>query len=278
MNKVKLDLKDSIADTLLITLYAKSVETQHKEPLIHDPTACELVNKIDYDFSKFKNKKASSVGVAIRASHFDQMTIQFIQKYHKTAHKPVVVFVGCGLDTRIQRIGTIAQHADFYQLDIDEVIEQRHQLLPPQDNEHLIASSMLKTQWMDDLKQQYPDAKFMFVIEGVVMYFNEAQNKQFFIDLAQRFSGAEIHFDTLNKWMSTKSALHDTVSKTNATFKFGMDDDREIEKWHSNLKLVRAYRFNEFNGWRRMGLILSTLMSVIPQFKSSSRLLIYKII
>lgn len=69
MKKISLNLQDDIADTLLITLYAKSVETQKKNPLINDQTACELVEKIDYDFSKYKNKKATSVGVALRSTH-----------------------------------------------------------------------------------------------------------------------------------------------------------------------------------------------------------------
>ena len=43
MKKISLNLQDEIADTLLITLYAKSVETQKKNPLINDQTACELV-------------------------------------------------------------------------------------------------------------------------------------------------------------------------------------------------------------------------------------------
>lgn len=34
------------------------------------------MEKIDYDFSKYKNKKASSVGVALRASHFDNVNIE----------------------------------------------------------------------------------------------------------------------------------------------------------------------------------------------------------
>lgn len=274
MSKIDLQLQDNIADTLLITLYAKSVETKKKSPLIQDFTACQLVEKIAYDFHKFKNKTASSVGVAIRASHFDRMVTQFIQQHQH----PVIVFVGCGLDTRIQRIGKIAEQAQFYQLDIVEVIQARQQLIPTQQNEHLIASSMLETAWMDQLKQQHPNADFMLVIEGVLMYFDEAQNKQLFHDLAERFTGAEIHFDILNRWMSTKSALHDTVSKTKATFKSGIDDNHEIEQWHPRLKLNHVYRFNDFKGWRRMGLVLSTLMSIIPQFKTSSRILVYKVI
>ncbi|MCX5468006.1 class I SAM-dependent methyltransferase [Acinetobacter nematophilus] len=181
MNKIALNLQDEIADTLLITLYAKSVETRKKEPLINDPTACELVEKIDYDFSKYKNKTASSVGIAIRSTHFDQKVKRFIQQHQN----PIIVFVGCGLDTRLQRIGESAQQAQFYQLDLDEVIEQRKRLLSPQENEHLIASSMLSTTWMEQLRQNHPQGNFMFVIEGVLMYFTEAQNQQVFIGLAE---------------------------------------------------------------------------------------------
>lgn len=277
MEKISLKLQDDIADTLLITLYAKSVETQKKNPLINDRTACELVKKIDYDFSKYKNKKATSVGVALRSTHFDQKVKEFIQLHHYLNHQPIIVFVGCGLDTRIQRIGQYAKQAEFYQLDIAEVIEQRQQLIPAQENEHFIASSMLSTTWMDQLKDSHPNGKFMFVIEGVLMYFNQAQNQQVLTALAERFSGAELHFDMLNAWMSTKSDLHDTVSKTKATFKFGLDNEKDIETWHPKLKYVRTYLFNQFKGWHRMGLMLTTLMSIVPKLKTSSRIVIFKI-
>lgn len=277
MKKISLNLQDDIADTLLITLYAKSVETRKKNPLINDQTACELVEKIDYDFSKYKNKKATSVGVAMRSTHFDQKVKDFIQLHNYLRNQPIIVFVGCGLDTRIQRIGKSAEHAEFYQLDIAEVIEQRQQLIPAQKNEHFIASSMLSTTWMDQLKETHPNGHFMFVIEGVLMYFNQAQNQQVLTALAERFSGAELHFDMLNAWMSTKSALHDTVSKTKATFKFGLDDEKDIETWHPKLKHVQTYLFNQFKGWRRMGLMLTTLMSIVPKLKTSSRIVIFKI-
>lgn len=277
MKKISLNLQDDIADTLLITLYAKSIETRKKNPLINDQTACELVEKIDYDFSKYKNKKTTSVGVALRSTHFDQKVKDFIQLHNYLRNQPIIVFVGCGLDTRIQRIGKSAEHAEFYQLDIAEVIEQRQQLIPAQKNEHFIATSMLSTTWMDQLKETHPNGHFMFVIEGVLMYFNQAQNQQVLTALAERFSGAELHFDMLNAWMSTKSALHDTVSKTKATFKFGLDDEKEIETWHPKLKHVQTYLFNQFKGWRRMGLMLTTLMSIVPKLKTSSRIVIFKI-
>lgn len=273
MKKIPLNIKDSIADTLFITLYAKSVETQRQDPLITDLKACELVERVDYDFSKYKNKRTSSVGVAIRAAHFDRMVTQFIEDHQN----PIVVLVGCGLDSRVQRIGKIADQAVFYELDIEEVINLRAELIPPFPNENYLPCSMLETSWMDGIKSRHPEGNFIFVIEGVLMYFNETDNQFVFTELAKRFKGAEIHFDMLNKWMSKKSSMHDTVSKTKATFKFGADDEKELEKWNPDLKHVRTYVFNEFKGYKRMGFVMSTLMSTIPVFKTAARLFTYKI-
>ena len=189
----------------------------------------------------------------------------------------MVVLIGCGLDARVQRIGNIAGKAVFYELDIEEVINLRRQLLPPAENEHYIAASMLATGWMDELRAKHSSGDFIFIIEGVLMYFSEAGNKFVFTALAERFRGAEIHFDMLNKWMSTKSSIHDTVSRTNAKFVFGINDEKEIEQWHPALKHKRTYLFNEFKGWRRMGFVLTTLMSIIPVMKTSSRLMTYAI-
>jgi methyltransferase (TIGR00027 family) len=273
MDKIKPDIIDNIAETLFIPLYTKSVETKKKDPLIVDEIACELVDKIDYDFDKYKNKPLSSVGTAIRSSHFDNMAKRFIE----THPNPVVVLVGCGLDTRAQRLGKAAKKAVFYEVDIEEVINFRKKLLPPVENEHYVAASMLTTKWMDDLKTQHPDSDFIFIIEGVLMYFNEKDNKFVFVELAKRFRGAEIHFDMLNKIASRNSSRHDTVSKINAVFKFGINDDKEIEKWHPGLLHQKTYLFNEFRGWRRVGFIMSILVSIVPFFKTSLRMMAYKI-
>ncbi len=273
MNKHKIKLSDDIAETLLITLYAKAVESRKKKPLIYDKKACELIDDIDYDFSKFKNSKASIAGTAIRSSHFDNITKNFISKKENA----IVVSIGCGLDARTYRLDEYVNKAIFYSLDIEEVINIRKRLLPPSKNEHYISASMLSTNWMDELKTKHPCGNFIFIIEGVLMYFDEKDNRSVFKELAERFHDAEIHFDMLNTWMSKKSAIHDSVSKMKASFKYGIDDEKEIEKWHPRLKHLKTYYFNDFNGWRKMGITLSVLMTIFSVFKNSSRMLAYYI-
>lgn len=273
MTKIKPGFSDAIADTLFITLCAKSVESKKKHPLIKDEKACELVAGIDYDFSKFRNAKTSTTGVAIRAAYFDEVVRNFIE--HTIA--PVVVLVGCGLDTRVHRLGNISNRAFFYHLDLPEVIPFRESVLPPAVNESYIAASMLDTSWMGRVQQEQPNSRILIIIEGVLMYFNEADNRFVFKELANRFPGAVIHFDMLNKWMSRKSAVHDTVRKTKAVFKYGVNNIKEMEQWSPKLKHLSTKHFYEFKGWHRMGWLLSTLMLIIPALKNSARLISYGI-
>lgn len=67
---------------------------------------------------------------------------------------PVVVNVGCGLDTRFQRIG--GGKAVFYDMDLPEVIALRRELIPEQPGNAYIAASLLETGWMDDLLRDTP--------------------------------------------------------------------------------------------------------------------------
>ena len=58
---------------------------------------------------------------------------------------------------------------------------------------------MLETDWMDILRQKHPHGRFLFLAEGVMMYFNEEQVKSVIQNLAQRFPGCEIYFDFVSK-------------------------------------------------------------------------------
>lgn len=255
-------ITDNIAETLLITLYMKHKESEKKNPIIVDKIATELVGKINYDFSKFDKAIGSSVGVAIRASYFDKQTIAFIRE----KENPIIVIVGCGLDSRYNRIGAMAKKAIFYQLDIPEVMDIREKLLPKNRNEHYISSSMLNLEWMDELKKSHPNGDFLFIMEGIMMYFSEQQVKYVFKNLASRFSNSQILFDIVSVWMSKNSHLHDTVKFTNAKFIYGTDDDKEMERWASNLKLLSSKYYSDFPEWKRTGL-KGWFIKLIPKLR-----------
>lgn len=273
MTKIPFSVEGSTAETLLLTLYARATESQRTRPLLHDEHAVKLVEQIDYDFSIFDNIPTTSVGVALRSIHFDQMTRDYIESHEE----PIVVVVGCGLDTRKQRLGSFSDKAIFYQLDLPSVIDFRKQLLPPESNEHYIGCCLLDAQWKDELLTKHPNGNFIFLIEGVMMYFTEQDNRNFFKQMAERFKGAELHFDMFNRWMSQNTMLHDGVNKTLATFKFGLNNEKQIENWHQDLVHEQTWLLSDNPEWYRMGLPFVSLYLVYYAVKTSAKFLKFTI-
>lgn len=268
-------IQDAVSETLLIPLYMRYHESLKPDPIIHDEEALRLIPQIDYDFSKFDGAIRSSVGSAIRATYLDDVTKEFIQRHQQ----PIIVMVGCGLDSRNKRVGEVGNNVPFYELDLPEVIELRKQLLPPAENEILLPASAFETDWMDGLKTRYPYASFLFVIEGVLMYFNEALVKKLFKDLTTRFSGSEIAFDIGSTWMSRNSKKHhDVIKHMRAQFDYGCDNDHEMEHWANNLQLISAKYMFDFPAWKRIGLLKAAIMWIFPKARKSYRFLRYRII
>lgn len=271
-DKIESGIRDAVADTLFIPLFMKCKESRRKDAIIQDPLACEMISKLNYDFSRYNKGIMSYTGVAIRARHFDNMIREFI----KRAQHPAVVLIGCGLDTRYHRLKDVHSKAIFYELDLPEVIALREKLLPSAINDIYLPHSMFDTEWMDELKAKHPASSFAFVIEGVFMYFTEQQVKNVLTDLAQRFPESELYFDVINKWMSRHSHIHDTVKYTKASFRFGCNNDREFEQWDRRLRYHSTALFTDVKEWKRAG-IQGLLLKFIPTFKYSGRMLSYRI-
>ena len=72
---------DAIPETMLIPLWAKATETMRKDALLVDSKAVEIMQKIDYDFSKFRKAKASQVGCCIRAKLIDEEVTAFLNEH-----------------------------------------------------------------------------------------------------------------------------------------------------------------------------------------------------
>lgn len=272
MNEYK--FKNNISETLLIPLYMRAKESQRGAgAMIKDPIAQKLVEQIEYDYSKFDNAKMSEIGCAIRCWFFDQKVRDFVQSHIN----PVIINVGCGLDARCQRTAEGDKNVVFYSLDLPDTIELRQHYIPAAVNEKYISSSMFETAWMDEIKTRHPDSNFLFIIEGVVMYFEERQLKSFFNDLCKRFHGAEIWFDTMGTIGVKKQNKHDSIKKVEATFKWGVDDGHILETWHPTLRLIEQVSPGKF--FRSRQTILMRIMSLFTSlFNKIYSYLGYKIL
>lgn len=238
--KEKHQFKSIVAETLLIPLYMRAKESRREHPILNDKTAERLADSMEYDYSKFDGASKSEVGCLVRGWYFDRAVQRFIQ----THEHPVVVNVGCGLDTRFQRIGS--DKAVFYDMDLPEVIELRRKLLPEQPGNRYIAASLLETEWMDTLLKEQSGADFIFVAEGVLMYFYEEQVRSFLHEVVKRFAGGELWFDVCGTMMTRHGVKPDSLRNTDVQIRFGMDNGHRVEQWEPGLKLIDQANYMKF--------------------------------
>src|SRR5512136_1482434 len=141
-----------VAETLLITLYIRPIESQRSDALIKHERAEALVRKLDQETLRKTlalTDDFSRVAVILKGREFDRFTQDFIRR-HPDA---VVVHIGCGLDTRFERVCTELpdnNRVEWYDLDLPEVIELRLKLVGGEgERHHFLAGSVLDSAWLE---------------------------------------------------------------------------------------------------------------------------------
>lgn len=240
MQKIETRLSN-VPETMLITLWAKAVETNRTDALLRDWKALELMRKIEYDFSKFKKAKFSQAGCVVRARLIDAEIERFLS-LHPDA---VVIQLGAGLDARYERLGC-PEVTHWYDLDLDEATQLRRTLLAESERNTFLSASLFDTEWMEQVRAH--NKPTLVVIEGVLMYFAPAEVKAFFQNLCTHLDNATILFDMLAYALVGRAKQHDSLSKVSPSveFKWSLLESREMETWHEKIKLEKEYYMSDY--------------------------------
>jgi methyltransferase (TIGR00027 family) len=228
MSEITPQSLSGVAETLLIILAIRAFESQRPDALIKDERAEALVSQMDQDFLRSKLAKVedySQVAIILRSREFDRYTQSFLAR-HSDA---VVVHIGCGLDSRFERVDN--GQVEWYDLDLPEVIELRRKLIGGEgERYHLLGCSVLDSAWLDTVSvhRQRP---FLFLAEGVLMYLEEAQVKSLVLTLKEHFPGAELVFDAFSPFLSWANNLRVTLTKIGARSHWALKDGKDLEKW-----------------------------------------------
>ena len=239
-SETKSKMLSGVTETLLVTLYLRAMESQRPDALIKDEKAVELVNKMNYDFNRIKLLHLSEENktvIILRNREFDRYALDFLAR-HPDA---VVVHIGCGLDSRFERVAERNGQVEWYDLDLPEVIELRRNLLGGEkEHYHLLACSVLDDIWLNAVSAQR-GRPFLFLAEGVSMYLKEAQVKSLVTMIHKNFPGAELVFDAYSPIHVWRSNLQ------TSTFGFrcywGVWHGEELEKWADGIRLLDEWGY-----------------------------------
>jgi len=254
--------ENPVSQTLLIPLVIRAHEGSRPKSLFRDEAAENVVASLPAETFDFPMHPFMSIGTAVRVRYFDDLTKDFLN----SAEDPVVVQLGCGLDTRFAR--TDMGKGVHIGIDLPEVIAMRREILPQENERNMSwAGDLLERDWMDKLEREYPGRRFLFIVEGVLMYFTEDNVRKLIVDIAERFPGAHLAFDTSGSRTARMVNKKSAIQQLDASLAWPYDDDGSLDAWHPGLRrLERAYYFDKFR--TRWGLLWLTRF--LPIGKSSA--------
>ncbi|MEV7378238.1 class I SAM-dependent methyltransferase [Streptomyces lydicus] len=177
-------------ETLLGTLYGRAVDSRSARPVLGDPLAVDTVRRLDYDFSKMRISAGDAAGIALRARQLDDWTAGFLARHPEAA----VVHLGCGLDTRVQRLDP-GPGVRWFDVDHPEVIALRRELFPERPGHTAVASSVTDPAWVAGLPTDLPT---VIVAEGLLMYLTGEDATGLLRRLMDRAPGGELAFDAFS--------------------------------------------------------------------------------
>ncbi|GEK15986.1 class I SAM-dependent methyltransferase [Aliivibrio fischeri] len=267
-----MQLDDPVARTLFIPLYMKAKETTRLGGFFQDEIAVRLIEEFDYDFSIFNKAIRSQIGCSLRTSYFDDLACNFLNDHPDG----VIVNVGCGLDSRFERINNKInwpKTAFLYNFDLPEVIALRKQLLVEKKGNSCLEGSLFDKNWLINIRRNHGDTPILFLIEGVLMYFDIDDVKKAIVQMVSSFSNCQVVFDSSSSFMVKRSNLHDSIKYTNAKFKLCLDNPKDVEDWYPKIRLKSVKRYSDFERWRDTGWFNYWLLRLIPRLKNASLLL-----
>jgi O-methyltransferase involved in polyketide biosynthesis len=245
MSEITAQSLSGVSETLLIPLYNRAMESQRPDAILKDEKAVELVTQLRLDFSAVRqiimNELLNSMRIMF-TREFDRYARDFLRR-HPDA---VVVHIGCGLDTRFERVCSEQPddgRVEWYDLDVPEVIDLRREFIGDETGRyHLLGCSVLKDAWLKAVKV-HSQRPFLFLAETVFVYFTEAQVKSLVLTLRDHFPGAELVFDGWRPFEVRLGNRYLSNSPFAGLMQWGFWRGREIEGWGDGIHLLDEWGF-----------------------------------
>ncbi len=228
--KIKLT---GVAETMLQTVYARAKESAGRGA-IRDEKACEIIGKLDYDFSLADKDGAMSSGVIARTIVLDKLANKWLSENSGA----IVVNIACGLDTRCYRM---KGYCHWYNLDLPETIAVRQKLLPEDGEISQIAMSAMDD-WGSKVIQH--DSPTLIIIEGLTMYLNREDVKRIFAVISKSFKNATVFVEVMNPTVA-KRFKEKSIEGSRAKFTWGIKGGKDLAELLPNFRFIEEHSLVE---------------------------------
>ncbi len=227
--KLHVDLSGA-PQTMLATFYAKALDADFDKPILGDRWARDIVDRIDYDWSKTTITPRTAPSVTTRSAHFDMWARQFLA-VHPEAN---VLHLGCGLDSRYYRLDP-GPGVEWYDVDYPDVVGLRVQLYPPREHCHVVAASVTEPSWLAEVSADRPT---LMIGEGLTMYLTEADGIALLRRIVAHAPSGELQFDAFSRLGIKAQWTNTVVTRAGAQLHWGIDGPGEIVEAVPGVRLL----------------------------------------
>lgn len=212
---------NNVNQTLYIPLYGKAFVSR-RGILLHDPSAEAIWQAEGFPLKGKSRSKWLAFYMGMRSAVFDR----WLRERMREDPGAVVLHLGCGLDSRILRVG--AENHLWLDVDFPDVIRERQRFFKESGNYRMIPSDIRDPEWLEALPR---DSRVILVMEGISMYLPPEELETLLRRIHARCSQVRILMDCYSEFAAKASRFRNPINDVGVTKVWGMDDPRIAERW-----------------------------------------------
>ena len=210
---------NNVNKTLYIPLYGKAYVSR-KGIILRDKKAETIWDAEGFALKGKSKSKWLAYYMGMRSAVFDDWVKAKLNEFSDS----VVIHLGCGMDSRVDRVGT-GNHV-WYDVDFPEVIQERKRYYQETDHYHMIGSDVRDSGLFQDIPK---DKTAIVVMEGLSMYQSLEELKRVFTNIRSHFVNVNILMDCYTVFAARASKYKNPVNDVGVTIVNGIDDPKLLE-------------------------------------------------
>ena len=236
---------NNVNKTLYIPLYGKSYVSK-KGVFIDDKKAEEIWKSEGFLLKGKSASKWLAYYMGVRAAVFDE----WLKQQMADSPDAVVIHIGCGMDSRIIRVG--AENHKWYDVDFSEVIEERKRYYDETDSYKMVSGDVRDCGWLADVERS---RSAIVVMEGVSMYLTVDEMRNLADNLCSHCERLVLLMDSYTSFAAKMSKLRNPINDVGVSEVYGIDDSKiyQSEKFafvKEHTMIPQKY-INELKGFER---------------------------
>ena len=223
---------NEVNQTLFIPLYGKA-KVSKQGIILRDPAAERIWAAEGFPIRGKSRSKWLCYNMAMRARVFDDWT-ETLLKIHPEA---VALHIGCGLDSRFERVST--PYKNWFDCDLPDVIALRKKHFAETENYHMLALDASDPETLNALPEA-PTA--IVVLEGLSMYLKNDRLLAFLNALQSKYPTLHVLMDIYTEFGAKASKYKNPINDVGVTQVYGVKDMKDFLK-ESKIRIKAEHSF-----------------------------------